>query len=514
MKSPNCLLWSLFLFVIASPLFFASCNEAEEERPNIMIIFPDQFRQYSLGFWSLDENARYLQGQGDPVITPALDKLANQGIVFSRSVSNYPLCSPYRGMLLSGMYPDKNGLTTNCRSDREVGLRKDIDCMTDVYAKAGYNVSYFGKCHWEKTAPLFDKDGNYVGSIEDPGGNYVNRYDTYVPPGASRHGIDYFFQALKDEHYNPRVYSSDPKAIDGKKDGELHLPKRFSAELESEKIIDYLSNTHGQRDPDKPFLMIWSLNPPHNPWTEESTYMEFFPQYTQQGEVDLKVLLTHENADSTVGDYAPYYFANVSAVDHFIGNVLDHLEELGLAENTIIVFSSDHGEMLGSHGLRGKNVPEIEAYSIPFIVKWGSKLSHKVEDLIMSVPDVMPTLLGLSDMEQLIPATVQGNNYASILLDNGKVAERPKSALFINANSRGVYTGKYMFVVSEKGGKLEKAFYYDNEADPYQLNRIPASDMDQKLLNELKANLYQLLTSTEDRWHKDGVCEEFFSKDL
>ena len=499
------------IFII---FLITSCGESKQNRPNVMIIFPDQFRQYSLGFWSQNENARYLQGMGDPVVTPALDKLASQGIVFSRSVSNYPLCSPYRGMLLSGMYPDRNGLTTNCRSDREVGLKKDIECITDVYANAGYNVSYFGKCHWETTQPLFDKEGNYIGSTEEPGGHYVNRYDPYVPPGASRHGIDYFFQALKDEHYNPRVYSSDPMAIDGKKDGELHLPKRFSAELESEKIMDYLSNTHGQRNPDKPFFMIWSLNPPHNPWTEKSTYMDFFPQYTEQGEVNLKALLTHDNADSSIGHYAPYYFANVSAVDHFIGKVLDHLEELGLEDNTIIVFSSDHGEMLGSHGLRGKNVPEIEAYPIPFIVKWGNNFTHKVEDLIMSVPDVMPTLLGLSGIEQLIPEGVQGKNYASILLDNESTVKRPNLALFINPNSRGIYTGKYMFVVSEKDGEFETAFCYDNEQDPYQMNRILASEMDQNLLKILKSDLHALLATTEDRWYAEGICEDFFSENL
>ena len=115
--------------------------------------------------------------------------------------------------------------------------------------------------------------------------------------------------------------------------------------------------------------MMWSFHPPHNPWNEESTHMDFYNQYTEEGKVDLARLLTHDNTDSTVGHYAPYYFANVSAVDYFIGTVIDKLETLGLSENTIIVFSSDHGEMLGSHGESGKNVPEIESLNIPFIVK-------------------------------------------------------------------------------------------------------------------------------------------------
>lgn len=501
----------IFVFFLAAG--FGACKKQKEENPpNIIYIFPDQYRNYSLGFWSQPGNARYLQGNPDPVSTPALDKLAGEGVVFNRAVSNFPLCSPYRGMLLTGMYPDRNGLTTNCRDDREVQLKTEAVCITDIFAHAGYHVSYFGKCHWQKTAPLFDTNGNYVASSQSPGGHYANLYDTYVPPGPDRHGIDYFFQTLKDDHFHPRVYSNDPEAIEGKTDGELYLPGRFSSELESEKIMDYLSNTHGQRDPDKPFLMIWSLNPPHPPWTEASTYMDFYDQYSGSGKVNLAALLTRENADTAAGNYAPYYFANVSAVDHFIGKVLDHLDDLGLAENTIIVFTSDHGEMLGSHGKKGKNTPEIEAFNIPFIITWGDRLKHRVEDLILSVPDVMPTLLGLAGMEGKIPDEVQGRNYARILTDPGSyLIEKPGSALFINMKSRGVYTGKYMFVVTENEGGPPEAFCYDNEKDPYQMNKISLENLDTQTGEYLKKELAALLKNTNDKWYQEGMCSDFLS---
>jgi arylsulfatase A-like enzyme len=503
----------LALLVVLMAVSFEACNQQKENNPpNVIYIFPDQYRNYSLGFWSQPGKTKYLQGSPDPVSTPALDKLASEGVIFNRAVSNYPLCSPYRGMLLSGTYPDRNGLTTNCRNDRDVQLKASLVCITDVFAQAGYNVSYFGKCHWQKTEPLFDTNGTYIGSRESPGGHYINRYDTYVPPGPDRHGIDYFFQALRDEHFNPRVYSNDPEAIEGKIDGELYMPGRFSSELESEKIIDYLSNTHGQRDPEKPFFMIWSLNPPHNPWTEASTYMEFYNQYTEAGRINLDKLLTHDNVDSTVGHYAPYYFANVSAVDHFIGNVLDHLDESGLTENTIIVFSSDHGEMLGSHGKRGKNIPEIEAFNIPFIIKWGDKLRHRVEDLILSVPDVMPTLLGMAGMENKIPEEVQGKNYSGILEDRGDYPpDKPGSALFINMNSRGVYTGKYMFVVTENDSGPSEVYCYDNEIDPYQMNKISFENLDPQTGEQLKMELTVLLKNTSDKWYREKICSDFLS---
>ena len=490
---------------------FYSCQKNHDKKPpNIIYIFPDQFRSYSLGFWSQGDNAKYIQGQPDPVSTPAIDKLANGGVVFSRAVSNFPLCSPYRGMLLSGMYPGKNGLTTNCRDDRETQLKTDAICITDVFAQAGYNVSYFGKCHWQKTEALFDENGTYFGTTEAPGGKYINRYDTYVPPGPDRHGIDYFFQALKDDHFNPMVYSNDPLAIEGKKDGELYRPGKFSSELESEKIIDYLNNTHGQRDPEKPFIMIWSLNPPHNPWTEKSTYMEFYPRYTNNGAVEIEKLLTHENANNIAGAHAPYYFANVSAVDFFIGKVLERLEELNLMENTIIVFSSDHGEMLGSHGRQGKPYPETEAFNIPFIVKWGNKLEHRVEDLILSVPDVMPTLLGLAGLENEIPAEVQGKNYAEIINNpDFDGTEKPKSALYIDFNKRGIYTGKQTLVVAKNDDNSPEIYGYDNIKDPNQINKISF----EKLENgpELKAELTRLLKETNDIWYTNKIYADFLN---
>ncbi|MCK5464256.1 MAG: sulfatase-like hydrolase/transferase, partial [Bacteroidales bacterium] len=206
----------------------------------------------------------------------------------------------------------------------------------------------------------------------------------------------------------------------------------------------------------------------------------------------------------------PYYFANVSAVDHFIGKVLDHLDELGLTENTIIVFSSDHGEMLGSHGKRGKNIPEIEAFNIPFIIKWGDRFRHRVEDLILSVPDVMPTLLGLAGIEDKIPVEVQGKNYAGILQSHcTDPLGKPGSALFINMNSRGVYTGDQMFIVRENEGELAEAYVYDNITDPYQQNKVPFEEVENG--QELRAELFRFLRETNDRWYQEKICSDFLS---
>lgn len=499
----------LVVIVIACGSFVSQTQN--EKPPNVIFIFPDQYRNSSLGIWSQPGYGDHLQGKGDPVNTPALDKLATGSVVFNKALSNFPLCSPYRAMLISGMYPHKNGVAANCRKGREASLRSDIKGMTDVFSESDYEVSYFGKIHWLKNDPLFDEKGTYQGTTTPPGGHYINRYDTYVPPGPDRHGIDYFFQVLKDDHFDPLVYSNDPLLIDGKTDGEQYKPGRFSAEIESEAIIKYLEVTHKQRDPGKPFFMIWSLNPPHNPWTEESTKMEYFDQYTENGKVNLDRLLTHDNADHEVGHYAPYYFANVSAVDYYIGLVLDKLEELELDDNTIIVFSSDHGEMLGSHGLRGKLVPQMESLNIPFLIKWGDRLKHRVEDRIVNVPDVMPTILGLAGLEDKIPNEVQGTNFSELVIDAKSNQEKPGAALIMGYRYRGVYTGKHTFVVEEKKGKIDNIFCYDNENDPFQLNKIKPGELGKKKERELKGHLVRLLKETQDSWVKKEIGANYLS---
>ncbi|MEM9984917.1 MAG: sulfatase-like hydrolase/transferase, partial [Bacteroidota bacterium] len=260
-----------------------------------------------------------------------------------------------------------------------------------------------------------------------------------------------------------------------------------------------------------PFFMIWSLNPPHNPWTEQSTKMEFFDQYTTNGEVQLDKLLTHENADPEVGHYAPYYFANVSAVDYYIGQVLDKLEELGLDDNTIVVFSSDHGEMLGSHGREGKNVPETESLNIPFMIKWGDRLQARVEDRIVSVPDVMPTLLGLSGLAEAIPEEVQGADFSELVLNPDSKQAKPEAALIMGYKYRGVYTGRYTFVVEEKKKQVKNIYCYDNQKDPYQLNRMSPKDMGRRLEKEMKATLVDLLVETKDRWVNEKVATDYLT---
>lgn len=129
-------------------LALTACGQSEAGRPNVIYVFPDQYRNSSLGFWSDPEFAAEVGWKGDPVATPNLDRFAREATVLTEAVSNFPVSSPHRGMLLSGMYPERNGVVLNCMSERpESSLREDVECIGDVFSAAGYDCAYIGKLH-------------------------------------------------------------------------------------------------------------------------------------------------------------------------------------------------------------------------------------------------------------------------------------------------------------------------------------------------------------------------------
>jgi arylsulfatase A-like enzyme len=157
------------------------------------------------------------------------------------------------------------------------------------------------------------------------------------------------------------------------------------------------------------------------------------------------------NASPEVAKYARNYFANVTSTDKYIGVVLDELEKMGILNNTIVIFSSDHGEMLGSHKKEGKNVIEMEAMAIPFIIHWPKGIKKGISDVLLSAPDVLPTTMGLVGLEANIPAVVQGFNFADLLKNpqNSKI-KKPESLLLMLSHSRGVLTDRYTLCINEK----------------------------------------------------------------
>ena len=209
------------IFVPLSSLALIGCSEAQDERPNIIYVFPDQFRNQAMAFWNEPEYAAHVGWQADPVQTPRLDAFADESVVLSRAVSNCPLSSPYRGIFLTGMYPERNGITLNCNAERpESSLREEAICISDVLNAQGYSCGYIGKLHADHPTPNDPANPGHYVSDRRP------EWDAYTP-AEKRHGYTYWYSyGTFDEHKNPHYWDSE---------GVRHDPKIWSVGHETDK---------------------------------------------------------------------------------------------------------------------------------------------------------------------------------------------------------------------------------------------------------------------------------------
>jgi len=471
----------LFFLVIVlfPPVTSASGDNETQTKPNLLFIFPDQYRVQSMGFMN-----------EDPVITPNIDKLASQGVVFTNAVSNRPLCSPYRAMLMTGKYPFSNGVQTNCNtSSRKFSnyLREDETCFGDVLKANGYFAGYIGKWH-----------------LDAPGGPDVERWQdavwgTYTPPGPKRHGFDFWHAYGCHNRHNDPYYWETNSSIE-----DTLFPREWSPIHEAKVASRFIENNQG-----KPWALFVSMNPPHGPYHEvPERYRELYKN------TPVDSLLNRPNVpDGKAGNIGRRnvidYFACVSGVDEQIGKILEKLEETGQAENTIVVFTADHGEMMGSHGLLQKVVWYEESFRVPFIVRWPEKMKPGTNNLHLSVPDLMPTLLGLMGVEEGIPSEIEGNDFSRTF--QGIPEEKPEFTLYINSSftsalggMRGLRNDRYSFVIRRNNeGEVTDYLLYDNEKDPYQLKNIATTN--QSLVEKFEKQIFEKLTEINDPWIEYAV---------
>ena len=453
-------------------------------QPNLVFVFPDEMRQQAIGF----------MGQ-DPVVTPNLNHFASESLVLTHAGSSLPVCSPYRAMLFTGMYPHSNGVVTNCNSstvEYSNYLRETDICFSDVLHNAGYCQGYIGKLHLDPPSP---ENYKYTEGQRDDG----LVWDAYTPPGPRRHGFDFWYSyGCCDQHLTPHYWTGDSKV-----DERINVHE-WSVKHETDRALDYLRNRDGAyRDSNKPFSLFISYNPPHMPFDQVPT--EYLETYTGLTSEDL---LSRPNVRMDVlgaaaREHVKNYFAAVTGIDDQFGRILKCLKEEGLEKNTIVIFTSDHGEMMGSHGLMYKNLWYDESYLVPFLMRWPDKIQPGQDDLFLSPPDIMPTLLNLMGMGSSVPTSVEGTDLSAPLLD--KDVERPDSAFYLfitpdwpEGGRRGVRTHRHTFVVIREKDSQEKLILYDNERDPYQLENIAQSEA--ATVRELRNKLHHWLVKTRDPW--------------
>jgi arylsulfatase A-like enzyme len=453
------------------------------QRPNLLFVFPDQWRGQALGF--LGE---------EPVLTPHLDRFATQSLVLTHAVSTYPVCSPYRAMLMSGKYPVGNGVLTNCTSEEtRMGneLKADERCWSDVLKAQGYCLGYIGKWHLDAPQTPWVPTSNNQGPV---------KWNEWCPP-ERRHGFDYWYAyGTYDMHLHPKYWTEGtprmtPLTID-----------QWGPQHEADLAISYLKNEHSQRDPARPFALVVAMNPPHMPYSQvPPRYVERYAGKTPEQ------LCTRKNVDLTqdtpgarlARNQIKNYFAMMTGVDEQFGRILAVLKEQKLEDNTIVVFTSDHGNCLGCHEEIAKNVHYEESMRVPFLIRWPGRIAPRRDDLLMDTPDICPTLLDLMGLAGEIPAGVQGVSRAGVFRTGQ--GSRPTSQLYYYSEKgkpasgrRGLRNHRYMFMIARREDDSESITLHDNVEDPFQL--VNAAARQPGVVGELRQEMETRLKALGDPW--------------
>ena len=429
-----------------------------QKRPNIVYVFADQWRVQDTGY------------AGNPQVkTPHLDSLAAQSVSFTHAVAGIPVCCPARACLLTGQHALTHGVFVN-----DVHLADDAVSMAKLFKSDGYDTAYVGKWH-------VDGRGR----------------SNYIPP-ESRQGFDYW-KTLECTHdyNNSRYFAGDS--------GQPLTWEGYDAIEQTKDVQAYLRgrSRDGDGKSDTPFLLVLSWGPPHAPY---ETAPEAYRQMYEPHSIELRPNVPPEMAEEA-RDWIAGYYAHCTALDDCLGALLQTLEDEGLAENTIFVFTSDHGDMLGSQGEVKKQRPWEESIRVPFLLRWPQRFGWQGRevDALLDTPDILPTLLSLTDIP--IPDTVEGRDF-SATIEGGEDPSGGAALIYCphpfgqflrpdgGREYRGIRTRNHTYARDLNGPWL----LYDNEADPYQLDNLVNRASVSSIQAELEAQLQRKLSDRGDEF--------------
>lgn len=417
---------------------------------NILFVFADQWRRQAFGY------------TGDPnVKTPNIDRFAAESVNFDNAVSGCPVCTPYRASLMTGVYPHVHKLMVN---DQCLYERYDGPFLAECLRDGGYRTAYIGKWH-------IDGKGRKA----------------FVPP-ERRLGFDWWkgFECNHDYRDSPYYFGDDPRP---------HLWEGYDADAQTDEACRYLCEEVGH----DPFALFLSWGPPHNPFgTAPAEFQAMYDAAT----IQLPPNVPAEVADQARQELAGYY-AHCSALDASFGRLMATLAATGLDKETVVIFTSDHGDMLGSQGAFRKQRPWAESARVPFLVRHPRVGGPRVERAPVDAPDLMPTLLALVGLP--IPATLQGKDFSATITDGTPCGiDAALLALYSPFHEwwydnggralRGLHDERYTYVRTLEGPWL----LYDNQTDPQQMHNLIGQAAYAALVETMDAALTARLESVGD----------------
>ena len=451
-----------------------SGSRLPQDRPNILLITDDQHNAHNLGCY------------GDPLVkTPNLDRLAARGVLFKRAYSQSLICGPSRVSIITGQYVHSHGYYGNYGpphwySSRPAGSRRKWHCDCDnsslrpgspiwiptYFRQYGYQTAILGKAHYgyQRIAQEFD---------------YFRLSNVVDAPPDDPLKI-HWFQFLIERRgaiYEDRLESSRrPNSA-----FRSRLPKRLSQEWwVGDRAIEFLRN----RDRSKPFFVSINFRRPHAPIAAPAPYDTMYPpeevklppsvsdpfhdKPAEQFEAARRSTYPyHPSERSKLRQIIAMYFGLITLIDDNLGRILDELDAQGLTNNTLVIFTSDHGDFSGEHGFFHKNLGMYEAiHRIPYIVAGPGFDAGQVRNELVEQVDIFPTVCDVAGLP--IPESVQGLSLKQLATHD--VTGWPRTAAFGEMEDRKcVRTTRYRMVYDPIGNFHE---LYDHSHDPWELTNL------------------------------------------
>jgi len=469
------------------------------EKMNVLFIISDQHR------------ADHMSCSGNPILkTPNLDSLANQGVRFTNAFCTNPMCMPNRATMLTGLYPNVHGVRSN-----GMILSEEVPTITQTLVNRGWHTAAFGKLHHQfNTAPYrihdnsaesfydwtFNKEGFYPVRENFPIPYYgYQEIETLIGHGTVCTG-----------HYLNWLEEKSPKLADSMRNRWKFLDNFFAIFCDNdlpeelyptsyvkERTISFLERHAKGEYGNKPFYVHCSFADPHQPVCEHARYKDMYkPENIELPPSfhDLKNLRKHpylapyinvmpgamlrETNEEEVKKFIALTYQTVALIDHNIGEILASLDKLGYNDNTIVIYTSDHGDLMGDHGMVFKGPSQFNGvFQIPMIWKVPGISHLTVSDSLISSIDIPKTILNLLNIsERYHPPDMQGYDMTPVLRNaDDKVRdccliENDEEVGPIKARLRHLITERYKLSVYEGFENIGDLF--DRKRDPNEINNL------------------------------------------
>jgi arylsulfatase A-like enzyme len=441
----------------------AGASAVARAKPNIVYVLADQWRAKSTGY------------EGNPdVKTPNLDRLAGQALNFRNTVSVAPVCTPYRAALMTGRFPLSTGMVLN-----DLHLPSEHLCMAEIFKAAGYDSAYIGKWH-------LDGHGRRA----------------FIPP-ERRQGWEYW-KAAECDHNNRRshYYTGDSP--------ELRFWEGYDALAQTRDAQAYIQ---ARAAGGKPFILMLSFGPPH---PASPPAPDRYKALYNPAEFRLPPNVPAARKQEARAALHQYY-ALCTTLDDCVGDLEKTLDEAGIADNTIFIFTSDHGGMLFSHGIPApwKQVAWDESARVPFLLRYPAAHGRagRTVETPLTTPDILPTLLGLAGIP--VPEVIEGDDLSPLVLEGG---ERDRSALYMSATPfrhgiecyRAIRTSRHTFIRYLDG----TLHLFDDRRDPFQMENLAGRPEHRGLLKEMEQRLAAELERVGDEFLPPDRVLEMWGLDV